>query len=504
MATSTEERTQDFAAIIGQDAAGYFWAPMAGRLLEQPRPMHHRPTLRVLGAIDQPADPGVTDGARAHRAGLQGDDHGQPRQPVGSQRGAGGAQYLDLGVGGRIVAGDRRVGSLGQHFAGDGVEDQRADRNLSGLGGGLRLREGDAHGDKIMVGHPKHRRDTKPPGQAVSRRSPGPPPTQARPVEISESAAGDRVAKALARAGVASRREVERLIEGGKVALNGQILTSPAVTVKAGDVLAVDGAVVNAAEATRVFRYHKPAGLVTSHNDPRGRPTVFDALPPELPRLISVGRLDLNSEGLLLLTNDGGLSRALELPSSGWPRRYRARAWGRVDQARLDTLKDGITVEGVNYGPIDARLDKAKEGVTGANLWLTLTLAEGKNREVRRVLEALGLTVNRLIRLAYGPFALGTLEVGGVEEVGPRVIREQLVGLVSPANMPTSDRALFKAAGGQNRRAPQGKAFAGNRTAGDPLPPITYKPGWARPKKKVIGTGAPKGPRVRAPKPTKP
>ena len=466
--------------------------------------MHHRPTLRVLSAIDQPADPGVTDGARAHRAGLQGDNHGQPGQPVGSQRGAGGAQYLDLGVGGRIVAGDRRVGRLGHHFAGDGVEDHRADWNLSGLGGGLRLREGDAHGGKIMVGHPKHRRDPKPPGQAVSRRSPGLPPTLARPVEISEFAAGDRVAKALARAGVASRREVERLIEGGKVALNGQILTSPAVTVQAGDVLAVDGAVVNAAESTRVFRYHKPAGLVTSHNDPRGRPTVFDALPPELPRLISVGRLDLNSEGLLLLTNDGGLSRALELPSSGWPRRYRARAWGRVDQARLDTLKDGITVEGVNYGPIDARLDKAKEGVTGANLWLTLTLAEGKNREVRRVLEALGLTVNRLIRLAYGPFALGTLEVGGVEEVGPRVIREQLAGLVSPANMPTGDRALFKAAGGQNRRAPQGKAFAGNRTAGDPLPPITYKPGWARPKKRVIGTGAPKGPRARALKPTKP
>ena len=355
-----------------------------------------------------------------------------------------------------------------------------------------------------MVGHPKHRRDPKPPGQAASRRPPGPTPAPARPVEISESAAGDRVAKALARAGVASRREVERLIEDGKVALNGQILTSPAVTVQAGDVLAVEGKVVGAAEATRVFRYHKPAGLVTSHNDPRGRPTVFDALPAELPRLISVGRLDLNSEGLLLLTNDGGLSRALELPSSGWPRCYRARAWGRIDQARLDTLKDGITVEGVNYGPIEARLDKAKEGVTGANLWLTLTLAEGKNREVRRVLEALGLTVNRLIRLAYGPFALGTLEVGGVEEVGPRVVREQLVGLVSPANMPAGDRALFKASGGHNRRAPQGKAFAGNRTAGDPLPPITYKPGWARPKKKVIGTGAPKGPRARGPKTVKP
>src|ERR1019366_2504597 len=157
---------------------------------------------------------------------------------------------------------------------------------------------------------------------------------------------------------------------------------------------------------------------------------------------------------LLLLTNDGELARSLELPSSGWRRRYRARAYGRVDQARLDTLKDGITVEGVRYGPIEARLDKAKEGPTGANLWLTLTLAEGKNREVRRVLEALGLTVNRLIRLAYGPFALGTLEIGAVEEVGPRVIREQLAGLVAPQNMPTGDRPLFKAAAGPGRRTP--------------------------------------------------
>jgi 23S rRNA pseudouridine2605 synthase len=303
------------------------------------------------------------------------------------------------------------------------------------------------------------------------------------------------VAKALARAGVASRREVERLIAEGKVAVNGLPLTTPAVNIGPSDVLTVDGKPVAAAEPTRVFRHHKPAGLVTSHNDPRGRPTVFAALPPGLPRLISIGRLDLNSEGLLLLTNDGELARALELPSGGWQRRYRARAYGRIDQARLDTLKDGIAVEGVRYGPIDAKLDKAKEGPTGANLWLTLTLAEGKNREVRRVLEALGLTVNRLIRLAYGPFALGTLEIGAVEEVGPRVIREQLAGLVAPRNMPTGDRPLYKAAGTASRRAASAKA---NRAAGEPPPPpITYKPGWARPKKKPVGSGAPKPPRGR-------
>jgi 23S rRNA pseudouridine2605 synthase len=310
----------------------------------------------------------------------------------------------------------------------------------------------------------------------------------------------------LARAGVASRREIERLIEAGKVALNGAVLTTPAINVRPTDVLTVDGKVVNAAEATRLFRYHKPSGLVTSHNDPKGRPTVFEALPPGLPRLISIGRLDLNSEGLLLLTNDGELSRALELPSSGWPRRYRARAWGRVDQARLDTLKDGITVEGVRYGPIDAKLDKAKEGPTGANLWITVTLAEGKNREVRRVLEALGLTVNRLIRLAYGPFALGTLALGAVEEVGPRVIREQLAGLVAPANMPTGDRALYKPpAAVASRRAPTAKGrLAEARAAGEPRPPpLEYKPGWARPKKKPVGGGPPKAARTRAPKGTR-
>jgi 23S rRNA pseudouridine2605 synthase len=327
-----------------------------------------------------------------------------------------------------------------------------------------------------MVGHRNHPSERKPPGQAASApKAPAPEHGSSAP-----PAAGERVAKALARAGVASRREVERLIAEGRVALNGTALMTPAVNVGPADVLTVDGKPVAAAEPTRLFRYHKPSGLVTSHDDPRGRPTVFAALPSGLPRLISIGRLDLNSEGLLLLTNDGELARALELPSGGWRRRYRARAYGRIDQARLDTLQDGITVAGVRYGPIEARLDKAKEGATGANLWLTVTLAEGKNREVRRVLEALGLTVNRLIRLAYGPFALGTLATGAVEEVGPRVIREQLAGLVAPQNMPSGDRPLFKAATAASRRA-----AAASATGGEPRPPqITYKPGWARPKKR--------------------
>lgn len=255
-----------------------------------------------------------------------------------------------------------------------------------------------------------------------------------------EGGDGERIAKVLARAGVASRREVERLIEAGRVALNGVRLTTQGVKVSPSDIVTVDGNVVEQAEPTRLFRYHKPTGLVTSHNDPRGRPTVFAALPPGLPRLISIGRLDLNSEGLLLLTNDGGLSRALELPSNAWVRRYRARAFGETTQAKLDTLQNGITVEGVTYGPIEAKLDKA----TGRNVWITVTLSEGKNREVRRVLEALGLKVNRLIRLAYGPFALGTLEQGAVEEVGPRVIRELLAEHIPEDRLPKGDRPAWK------------------------------------------------------------
>jgi 23S rRNA pseudouridine2605 synthase len=312
---------------------------------------------------------------------------------------------------------------------------------------------------------------------------------------------GERVAKVLARAGVASRREVERLIEAGRVALNGQVLTTPAVKVGDGDILTVDGEVVGEAEPTRLFRYHKPTGLVTTHRDPKGRRTVFDALPEGLPRLISVGRLDINSEGLLLLTNDGALARALELPSGGWVRRYRARARGRVDQARLDRLKDGITVEGVRYGPIEAHLDKAKEGEAGANIWITLTLAEGKNREVRRVLEHLGLTVNRLLRLAYGPFALGTLAAGAVEEVGPRVIREQLAGHVAAANMPKGDRAQYKSPPAEaKRREPSRHPGAAAPKAAAPAKK-TYKTGWAKPKIRSSGppkaAGRPAGPGAR-------
>jgi 23S rRNA pseudouridine2605 synthase len=308
----------------------------------------------------------------------------------------------------------------------------------------------------------------------------------------SDSSTGERVAKALARAGVASRRDVERLIEAGRVAINGRVLTTPAVKVAPGDILTVDGAVVSDAEPTRMWRYHKPVGLVTTHKDPHGRPTVFESLAqsaPGLPRVISVGRLDLNSEGLLLLTNDGELTRALELPSTGWMRRYRARAHGRTDQARLDRLKDGLTIDGVRYGPIEARLDKVKEnrdGTSAANVWITVSLTEGKNREVRKVLEHLGLKVNRLIRLSYGPFQLGTLGAGQVEEIGPRVIREQLEGLIAPENMPKGDKVTpIHQPGIKPRRAPGQGAAADALVPPPPPPKLKRKAGWAKPKPKA-------------------
>jgi len=309
-----------------------------------------------------------------------------------------------------------------------------------------------------MVRHTKDSGEKPSSGQAGKAAKPGKTERGAKPEKGAKPAKperGERVAKALARAGVASRREIERLISLGKVAVNGRLIDTPATFIRKDDILTVNGEVVDKAEATRVWRYHKPAGLVTSHRDPEGRPTVFENLPEGLPRVISVGRLDLNSEGLLLLTNDGELSRALELPATGIRRVYRARAHGRTTQAELDKLQDGITVDGVRYGSIEAKLDKAKEKDGGSNLWITVSLNEGKNREVRRVLEAIGLKVNRLIRLAYGPFQLGTLGVGEVEEVGPRVIREQLAEFIEPENMPKGDRVLSPPAKPSRRPAPK-------------------------------------------------
>ncbi len=233
---------------------------------------------------------------------------------------------------------------------------------------------------------------------------------------------GERIAKWLARAGVASRRNAERLVSDGQVMLNNTRITHPATFVTIGDIVTVRGTVVGAPERPRLWRYHKPAGLVTTHRDPQGRQTVFENLPLGLPRVVSVGRLDLSTEGLLLLSNNGSLARKLELPSTGWIRRYRVRVHGLPDERRLATLANGVTIGGAAYGPIEAGLDSRR----GDNAWLTVSLREGRNREVRRVMAHLGLAVTRLIRIAYGPFQLGTLPRGEVDEVPARVLRDQL------------------------------------------------------------------------------
>lgn len=247
-------------------------------------------------------------------------------------------------------------------------------------------------------------------------------PAAKNPDHLEVSGEGERISKIMARAGVASRRDCERMIMDGRVKLNGKTLESPAVNCTPSDKIEVDGELIGAIERTRLWIYYKPAGLVTTNFDPEGRPTVFDNLPEDLPRVISVGRLDINTEGLLLLTNDGGLARMLELPTTGWLRRYRVRAHGSIDQARLDSLKDGMAVDGVLYGAIEATLDREQ----GSNVWITMGLREGKNREIKNVLGALGLDVNRLIRISYGPFQLGELDEGEVVEVKSRTLREQL------------------------------------------------------------------------------
>ena len=261
-----------------------------------------------------------------------------------------------------------------------------------------------------------------------------------------------RIAKAIAHAGLCSRRDAERWIADGRVRVNGIVITSPALDVGPADKVVVDDRALPAAGPVRLWRYHKPRGQVTTHRDPQGRPTVFDNLPKDLPRVVSIGRLDFNTEGLLLLTTDGDLARHIELPATGWTRRYRVRAHGRVTEDDLDKLKDGITLGGVHYGPIEGTVDS----VQGGNCWLTLALREGKNREVRNVLSALGLRVNRLIRVSFGPFQLLDLPAGGVEQVRRRILADQL------------GRALAERfnLGASSEEAPRTRAGPGRRRSG--------------------------------------
>jgi len=312
--------------------------------------------------------------------------------------------------------------------------------------------------------------------------------------------ARQRIAKAMARAGLCSRREAERWIEDGRVTVNGAKITSPALDVSSGDAITVDGKPLPAAEPPRLWRYCKPRGLVTTARDEKGRATVFDNLPDRLPRVVSIGRLDINSEGLLLMTNDGDLARKLELPSTGWMRRYRVRIQGRnIDTRALEGLADGITVEGVRYGPIRAELETQQS----SNAWITISLQEGKNREVRRVMEHLGYPVNRLIRVSYGPFQLGNLEFGAVEEVSPRILREQLgeVKKQIPGKGGTA-KAKPRPVKPGGRKGGKGKSF--NRNSPEKAGAHMASEDPAPKKKAGARKGAPKRPASRHPSQPKP
>jgi len=318
------------------------------------------------------------------------------------------------------------------------------------------------------------RPQAKPPAKPRGPEGPqGAATDDARP-----ATAGDRIAKVLSRAGVASRREAERMIAEGRVAVNGAVIDSPALNVTDSDRIVVDGNPLPEAEAPRLWLYYKPTGLVTTNSDEKGRRTIFDELPEDLPRVMTVGRLDLNSEGLLLLTNDGGVKRQLELPSTGWLRRYRVRINGRPQDHEFEILRKGVVIEGERFQPMTVTLDRQQ----GANAWLTIGLREGKNREIRRALDEVGYSVNRLLRVSYGPFQLGTLKEGEVEELRSRVVRDQL-GLPAPEGdgeakkKPTRPgRGPRNAAGkpgakpgGKGNGAPsEGKSFGGKPSGGKP------------------------------------
>ena len=292
------------------------------------------------------------------------------------------------------------------------VNDHGTHRHLAAFSGGARLGKGGGH-----MAFESHAPDCPAlgafarPGFALSAAS-----MNAKPPS------GDRIAKVIARAGLASRREAERLIEAGRVSVNGKVIHRAALNVTDNDKVEVDGRLLGAPEPPRLWLYHKPSGLVTTNRDEQGRATIYDNLPDDLPRVMSVGRLDLNSEGLLLLTNDGGVKRKLELPATGWLRKYRVRVNGRPSTESFEPLRKGITIDGEKFQPMNVTLDRQQ----GANAWVTVGIREGRNREIRRAMEALSLSVNRLIRVSFGPFQLGQLKSGAVEEIRPRILRDQL------------------------------------------------------------------------------
>jgi 23S rRNA pseudouridine2605 synthase len=370
--------------------------------------------------------------SRSGRPDGHGDRKGRPEGADGGKRPFGARVRAAFGGKRAEPQGERPEGASStaggkfrKRFAGGGPRHERKERTEDGTRragppAGVRFRERPASpGSRYdRMDRPEWREERgRSEGKTRSGKSGGKAVPSAPPV--SEPM---RIAKAMARAGLCSRREAERWIADGRVSLNGQVLKTPAIEVTPRDRVLVDGQPLPVLEPTQLWRYHKAKGLVTTHSDPEGRPTVFDNLPPGLPRVISVGRLDFNTEGLILLTNDGELARHLELPATGWLRSYRVRAKGRVTQDDLDRLAQGVEIEGVRYGPVVANVDSAQ----GANMWITVGIREGKNREVRKVLSSLGLEVNRLIRVSFGPFELGGLKEGEAEPVPRQAIAQAL------------------------------------------------------------------------------
>ena len=382
---------------------------MTGRLLEEPRSVPHRPALRILRRENQTRNAREANRARAHCAGLKRDKNVGAEKALVLENCRSRAKHQNLRMRCRIAPFDDPIAVSRQNPSAGG--EHRADRHLAASSRRSGLCQCGLHA--FFVQHwrlPLRSQHSTPSGEKRKRST------------VTEASPGDRVAKAIARAGFCSRRDAEKLIVEGRVAVNGDTISTPALRVSRADVIAIDGRPLDAPAPARLWRYHKPSGLVTTHRDPQGRPVVFANLPKTLPRVVSVGRLDLNSEGLLLLTNDGELARRLETPSAGWIRRYRVRLFGTVSQTDLDALAQGVVIDRIKYGPIVADLERSK----GVYSWATVSLKEGKNREVKRVMEWLGLKVARLIRVQFGPFYLGHLAEGAVEEIPARLWRQQL------------------------------------------------------------------------------
>jgi 23S rRNA pseudouridine2605 synthase len=487
-----EEGLEQSGALGFADAPVNFRRVVAGRLPEEMWPVIDSAPFGVGRGIVQSADAGMGDCAGAHRTGFQRHIKIAANKTLGADRRRGLADGEQFGV-------RRRVGQFAGAVAGAGdhgpvADKPGADRRLAARLGRPRFGEGEAHqiagfvsaggrgevslpsGDRraeaffIWRVHAFGHRTGARSRQCGSRFGLDLSSMNDETKPGSEVREGQRIAKVMARAGLCSRREAETWIASGRVSVNGKALDTPAYNVSETDDVRVDGSPLAAPERTRLFLFHKTRGLVTTARDPEGRPTIFDALPPDLPRVVAIGRLDINTEGLLLLTNDGGLARVLELPATGWLRRYRVRAHGSIDQAKLDALSEGITLDGIGYAGIEARLDREQ----GSNVWITMGLREGKNREIKKVLDHMGMAVNRLIRVSFGPFELGDLAEGEVAEVRTRVLRDQLgvrlakeagvhfdaplIARAEPKPAPTEER--------RDRRTSPGRESAGGAKRG--------------------------------------